>query len=906
MNFDRPRDSVTVRTAYKSPSSVHIFSFSTDDTNLFPSIPHLVPPAIRTQTDLYGWAIEALSPTTTQITLLDQSDPKGWSNKSWTPTQMVAALAGVGDFSIKYGGPPVVTRLLGAKATLSKYENDKGTLKVEYKAAASFSSLSISGDDWGEPTAPSSHDGDLIPTIECEIRCDVSTWASSIDIVIDPPPTKVSCLSRHRLSSGGGLWITIEHDAIVVGGDRILVTVRKGTGREKGSLTVNGSKAKVDVELLPEDELTQLSKRKRVKASPIPLDQYSTRGPRPWKSTAGVSGRSTPLPSPAITVLEDPFKAVNLATTSPLSQPVLSASISALGEIETVAPPQAPLQPPAQALEALSWLQTFHAEQGPDLADPAPGWAIHSERAGTVVRKKIIPRVSEFLPVYRGDKIVQGLTADEIASVVGAVGCRKTWDERVDTATPLATYGNGCTTAALTTKPTFPFKGRIFHVASVNAQVRVPSASAASSTSTVLFCATSSYDPDELFDKARVNPASLLPGQVLLEGWILETLDPYTSSMLAIPSTRCTYVTCVDHSGSVPLALNSVLNANLARLIGAVETLGKKKGPLPRLWTPDAGLQIEGPLNDDGDQECVWNLSNVDPHSLLLTTDFNAEDGTFRSLFKIMAPPVATPSTPTRPESPIPSVMRTPTKASAVPPIPSLPVGAIFHSELPRSASLTFGSPPKSLKVKASSGELARKASSNSLREKRAVSPTKVEASVSHDLVVAEFIVDLKQFPHGYSISCSSALISQDPTEVLSIEPLVSLAARQVPLLATVHVAPLPSILSASLDSWKRNNHLVRILVPTSAITHPVQDPLREGRTKSTHPDWFKRLMEKGAIVDVRIIPLPLDESAPKGAVTTVMFNGESLVVAGQKESKAVLGRFEDEDWSPNGAKISR
>ncbi|SCZ93898.1 BZ3500_MvSof-1268-A1-R1_Chr6-3g08965 [Microbotryum saponariae] len=970
-----PRDSVTIRTAYKSPSSVHIFSFSTDDNALFPSIPAVVAPTIRTQTDLHGWAIEALSPTTTQITLLDQSDPKGWSNKSWTPTQMLNAVAGVGEFSIKNGGPPVITRMLGAKATLSKYDHDKGSLKTEYRAAAiSPSTLLMPGDDFatatttastnllGAPTSAST----LITTapvseagpIECEIRCDINTWASSIDVVIDPPPAKVSCLSRHRLSSGGGLWITIEHDAAAVGDDRILVVVKKGTSgnsgaaREKGSVTINGAKTKVDVEMLPEDEVKLLAKRKRVKASPIPLDQYSTHGPRNWQHTRTPSqvGRNSPMPTPTESISEDPLAGAVASGgavpasghgPSPLSRNGVvagGANVSSTAQTEGDAAVPVPalqprLDPPAVALEALSWLQTFHAEQGPELTDPAPGWAIVSERAGTVVRKKLIPRISDTFSVYRGDRILQGLTADEVASVVSAVGCRKSWDERVDSVSALASYGFGTSTATFTTKPTFPFKGRIFYVASVNSQVRVPSPSSALSTSKVLFCASASYVPDEQFDKSKINPSSLLSGQILVEGWILETLDPYSSSLLAIPSTRCTYVSCVDHAGSIPHAFNSVLNANIVRMVNAVEILAKTKGPLPRLWTPDVGLHIEGPLNDDGDQECVWKLGNADQQTTtVLIADHESSDGSFRSLFRVC-----------------PKSQKQAQMVSAVKNIltPSVPVGTILESKLPRSASLNFATPATSHKPPIHH-ELARKSSRSSLRSvattatsaaggvgvgagtgtpsTRSKSPTTTldaaYAATAHDLLVAELVIDLKQYPYGYSITCSSSLLGSDSiVDPISTGPIESTDARQVPLRATAHDAPLPSILSASLDSWKRANHLVRVLIPTTAITHPLHDPLlRDGSTKAVKPEWYKKLMDRGALIDLRIVPLPQDTSASaaaaamqatvKGAAssltTRVLFNEEKVPVASQKDSKALLARFEDEDLPSQAVKISR
>ena len=97
------RDSVQLKTTYKSPTSVHVFSFSTDDHALFPSIPPVDPIIIRTQIDLQGWSIEALSPNTTQVTLVEQSDPKGWTNKSSIPQIMANSEQIVGHETLKTG-----------------------------------------------------------------------------------------------------------------------------------------------------------------------------------------------------------------------------------------------------------------------------------------------------------------------------------------------------------------------------------------------------------------------------------------------------------------------------------------------------------------------------------------------------------------------------------------------------------------------------------------------------------------------------------------------------------------------------------------------------------------------------------------------------------------------------------
>ncbi|GAA5822101.1 hypothetical protein JCM10212_005649 [Sporobolomyces blumeae] len=1081
------RDSVTLRTSYKSPTSVHIFSFSTDDHSLFPHIPPCAPGVIRTQTDLYGWSIESLSPTTTSITLLDQSDPKGWSNKGWTPNQLVQAVAGVRDFTIKNGAPPVVTRLSGGRKRNIEYEHEKGWFKVEYEwsgtrdppfgvddagrdgnAGSLFDSASIDPDRRSVLTTtttttddrasisteasastrrqPQIHspsirpDSNAAPPIELELRCDVSVWSpSGLEIMVDPPPSSVSCLSRHRLSSGGGLWLTIEHPpAIVESEGKVTVTVRRAQGvargSEKGGVSINGARVRVDVEVLEEEKVRELEGRKRKKISPIPLDQYETLGARVWTgggagagagaggggaagAGAGAGGNApaqagTPLAATArggsLSTLpegedgkvgarsaggskEDSTTSATLggkASSVPSVDGATDAledngpSSSTSGVEPTVPMTKPPLEPPAAALEALAYLQSFHAEQGPELTDPAPGWSIVSERGGTVVRKKIVPRISDVFPVYRGDKIVQGLTADEMASVVTSPGCRRVWDERVDQAVPLASFGNGISTLAISTKPAFPFKARIFYVATVVASVKVPSASSTSSTSTVVFVASASYTPradSDPFDPARINPSSLLGGEVLLEGWILETLDPYTSSVLAIPSTRCTYLAAIDQKGSVPLALNQVLNANLAKSIGNVETFGKTKGPLPRIWSPSPGVQIEGPLSEDGEGDCVWRLttSRNEGPSRVVCSNYGDEENTFRALFRVAAKTsIGSKDDETdrqagdKQEAGSGRAKGAPS-ASTGTTNKSLSVGStLLKSELPRSASFNFGTAaPPVLHKSSATSELSHRKSRGSLRSKSPAAPpiaTGAPPSVApaapglsnpasvdaaaQDIVVAEFVVDLKQYPHGYSILTNSNLLpSPDvaaPFDPLSLEPLPprslapsSSSSPSLPLRVTAHDAPLPSILTASLDAWKRANHLVRVLVPTSPITHPLQDPLRDpAQTKTDKPEWFKLLVDGGgALVEVKIVPLPAPapsaplsdrerslattstttttsggvEATGLGRVTgqaarTVMFNGEKVVVISQKDSRSVLARFEDEDAPLQGAKISR
>ncbi|MBW0494125.1 hypothetical protein O181_033840 [Austropuccinia psidii MF-1] len=185
---------------------------STNDSNLFPTIQPPSPTHIRTRTEIYGWLLESLSPTMTQITLItlvqstfqkDQQDSLGWSSKSWTPAQLIAQVASVGKFTIKYSGPPIITRIWGARVIFSQYEYEKGTFRAKY--TLSEKSLTPAFEEpFGSNT--SFLDPSKTSLVKCELRCDCNTWASSLHIFVDPPLIKATCLRCHKLSSGGG-WL---------------------------------------------------------------------------------------------------------------------------------------------------------------------------------------------------------------------------------------------------------------------------------------------------------------------------------------------------------------------------------------------------------------------------------------------------------------------------------------------------------------------------------------------------------------------------------------------------------------------------------------------------------------------------------------------------------------------------
>ncbi|CAD6920654.1 unnamed protein product [Tilletia controversa] len=307
------RDSILLSTTYRSQdcSSAHHFSFSTSDRSLFPSIPAPSPGVIRSQVDLRGWSIEALNPTTAHVTLIEQSDPKGWTTKSASiPTAMVSAVAGVGAWAIKNGGPPIVTHLsVGAKQVVNKYESDKGRYRLEYELDRSSSSSGAQGASSSDEAETSGH-GDkpavvIPPVIECELRCDLDLWSPNLDLIIDPPPIHVSVVRRPKLSrngAGGGLWLTVEHASASLGAlnsgddeddgmadDVARITVRKGDGitSERGVVLINGARMYVEVEEMDEEAKTTMSRAQRSKPKRAPLDK-----PAGQATSAGVSAEA--------------------------------------------------------------------------------------------------------------------------------------------------------------------------------------------------------------------------------------------------------------------------------------------------------------------------------------------------------------------------------------------------------------------------------------------------------------------------------------------------------------------------------------------------------------------------------------------------------------------------------------
>ncbi|KAG6852904.1 hypothetical protein C0991_008273 [Blastosporella zonata] len=797
------RDAVVLKTVYKSPSAIHVFSFSAEDPNLFPSIPGVEPNVIRTQVDLQGWAIEALSPTTTLLTLLEQSDPKGWTNKTSIPTQMINLLAGIGEFAIKCGGPPVVTRLAGAKANELRYDHERASFRIEYEASASRRAVAKSNTSTNEEESLAS------PTIELELRCDIDTWASSLDIVVDPPPQTITCLRRHRLSvEGGGLWITMTHDAMFVDDDRLLCIVRRAPGKEKGLVMINGAKVHVDVEELPEAEIKLLTKQKRVKPPRIPLDQPPVmsairRRRAEWdadsKGVEGISLNTTSALSSWASAprISSPLTrffnyAVDQATTTTQQAVAAISPAVAMGNTSVPSPLKAPMQ---YALDALAWTQETHAHF------PSSGWELVSEK-GLPVHRKLAPEICSVIPVHKGCKVIEGVSAEELAAVITEPECQKKWDDRYDSSFILESFGGPARTSFVVSKAGFPWRDRGFYVASVMARAFAAPSTSRRNTSAgevaeqsngvrnAVFCVSASFSPDSVsqFSAGKYNAYVLPIGRVYLDAWVLETLDPYTKENYAIPSTRCTRLVAVDYAGAIPAAVNSLINAGLPRSILAVEAYVRGiKAPHPVTRLPAPGLVITDKKVEGYVKSSAWKLRKRDEERVLVGTRW--EEGERVYVATILVRPHVRGV-----ESPNPNgaagttgkmVEQTPRagkiqlgSSSSDPAVvdPLKPDDATIASSLPTTrqeelltprphnttSSSSPSSPPTSPSLRQRSASSSSPPSSYIRgRTTSSAFTLKGEVRAPQDLLVGEVVVDSKLYPDGYDVVLRSRMWSE-------------------------------------------------------------------------------------------------------------------------------------------------
>ncbi|KAI3618564.1 hypothetical protein CBS9595_002927 [Malassezia furfur] len=818
------RDAVLVETAYTAPASVHLFAFSAEAAAVpGVAVPEVPSGAIRTQVDLRGWSIEALSPTTVHVTLLEQSDPGGWVSKTSLPAAMIQTMAGVGEYTIHHGGPPIVTRLLHARVLASAYDDEQSTYTLAYAPAR---------DELAD---------DASDVLEAELRCSMDAWAPNIDVAVTPAPRAAACLHRHRLSlGGGGLWLTLEHDAAQLGaGGRVEVVVRKGPAqsRERHVVLLNGTRMHVDTDDLDAAQVQQLARQKRTKPRRVPLDfPPAARGARAASAAGGAAGAADSDGAARARDGDDAADAAEDAaegasdTEAPARAPAAAAAAADAASPAPARPVRHAMQP---ALDALFLLRRLHSERHPDPAGVPAGWALVSERGGLYVRRKLLESLSTTVAVQRADQIVQGVAAEELVHLVSNVGCRALWDERMGAASIVASYGSGAHTACWTSRGTFPFRPRLFVVGSVTAYGRhaapaSPSGllSPTSVRQPVYFHASASCDASAV-DVAALNPQQLPVGRVLIDGWILETLDPYSSAHYPIPSTRATHVVAVDYGGAMPTAVNALWNAALPRALGPLAHFLQTHGPPPFVHVPPAWMEVGGDGHDD-DRTLVWTLQRPARRVGLLTRDFGAASRTLDVR-------VALPAQDVR-----------------------------------RAAQALAAPPPWSL------AERAASPASPTLH--RVASRTLRRDAASAALVVVDAQLELQHYPQGYALDVAWDDAPPAPAPLDLSAPPAHAPSDALPLRVRVYDRPPSALQAATRDAVDRSHkHLVRVTLPAVAPDDDDDDaPL---------PPWAARLRTHGVVVRVVATPLATPTKPVRASDT-----GQVPVTCNGKVAEIVYG----------------
>lgn len=882
---------------------------------------------------------------------------------------MIAAVAGIGEFAIKCGGPPIATRMQGAKFVNSKYDQEKSVFRLDYEThpvpvsgavqtpsstdssnppstgrqsplsevdhgstsqertplATPFGLPSV-GDDGtslfsGLSTVSPASASSSPLMVECELRCDLDTWASSLDIIVDPAPSNLTCLKRHKLASGGGgLWLTVEHDAAKVTEDRITVVVRRGptSSKDKGAVLVNGVKTRVDVEDLPDHEVKNLAKKKRIKPTRIPLDQPPVLTVARRRGTELEDGTSPVLPTAAAswTGLVAPVgKWFSFAADQVVSTAVSTSLLN----------PEAPdalsdSRPPIHAaFEALSRVRELASQSVSD------GWTVVSEKNLPVYRK-FDPRISSKIAIHRGQSVIEGYGAEDIAAVISNSASRIQWDDRIDSITPLDSYGAGCKTGFVVAKAGFPFRDRGFYVATLTARVasddlrgapkpRVRTMSMTNQDGrgrspppnprpSSIVCVTASYatSTPRGYSTQKVNPFALPIGQILLEGWVLDTLDPYTSENLAIPSTRCTLITAIDLAGSVPLGYTLSHNANNARSLAVLERYLKGRAPSPNTILPSPMLVIDDTedvdLSRSDGQLFSWQLNETDKDRVLLSGSFTPDDNTYQATINIKAsstssPTAQYPSPPSPPQDPPdspPSQPSTPSRTSSS--RPSTPAREIDNPVGARSSN--FRSISRASGVFPSSR-------SRTLSTSASFSPSQLlrQDTRNSDLIVGEIVIDASLYKSGCKIWATSRILPSD-SDSANLTPNVE-KDLTVPLIYAVQPLASSTLTSNSLSSSAKRYVLI-ITIPTAQYGIPsLKDPLTgKNVDPPPKPVWLTSLEQKGGIVDIVI--------KPAGERSFSVFNGDTKVYPVTAKPTGLRGFIVPPDhlWADDWPRLQR
>ncbi|CAO3563122.1 unnamed protein product [Mortierella alpina] len=650
-----PKDMAVLNTTFITKDAIHYFATSVDDTSQYPSIPPPVSPFVRSELVVSGWYLEAIKPRSVRVVYIAQAPPTGWmvpgSALGAMTTEMPLCVADIIKYLETYGSPPTLVSIRRGRALGVDYSHEKSTFRLEYVQDSNpiFSGHRVllqqqqqqqvqAGDRYRRSTVDytagvagsgehqSLNSPKLGPTdkLLAEIRLDARTWARNGDaeITIDPPPSKVTCSCVPH--DGTGYRLRIEHSSgrAVPAGGKVLLIARKPVKPGCG-IVVNGLAIKMpSMEHLdswmpqkaPETEKDKALTMSMVdgalaeKEGQDENDEDSSR----TKLISGIAGSATGE--------DEATQARALPTGSPDRKRFPEGL-------------QTPLQYAQRAMNLLSRIRS----------EPEDSWSVVSDsKGGLKVSKRFMPtEISDQVPLVRGEKVMEGFSLEEIATVIGTLGTRSKLDDLFESGEMLESFGAGCSVFHHVLKSYFPLplpSRDLYFVtvtASVEASARCPQV-VLLSTSVPLEAITpnalTSIDGSSANSTASSSPAQARPKAHLhLSAWILERIDPYSTSH-PIPSTRVTYMTALDLGGSVPQRVSGMIQTMFPKMITQVETYLQVHAAPPIVRIPEQ--MVIGPPSEMNtefmDEEQEKPLPSILPWTVpanrMISSEFKLKD----------------------------------------------------------------------------------------------------------------------------------------------------------------------------------------------------------------------------------------------------------------------------------------
>lgn len=719
-----PRDYVCFHGQYTSPHRIDLLSTSCiGDSFQYKPLPKETPGYIRATMDMMGWRLERIDSQTTSVKQLMITQFSTWVINYITSRFLVQSCSAVQfarDYFDAFGAPPSLESLHWASLVNLKHDHERKNWRCEYTRRTTDSSdkdkdrkavIVVAAD--AATTAP--------PSTVSVIRLDKRRWASGsknrYSIVIDPPPSRVTALEK--ACDPYGVWVSVEHDEefIIPLRGKILVLIKPDqqvVGDGECHLNVNSVTTFIEKEAPLKLSAPTISDVKRA--------SFSANFLKDEEATLPVVERGVPVKA-------------NLPVTEVEEEDQVLTALK-----------QLPVTPRDRAQAALTFLRQ---------TDEQFGWTVISDnnKSGLRVSKKpglktmkkpntasessedaststtlVVP---DPYMVYKATKVIENFSVEEVATVVTDIGSvRKTYDDTLEQIDLVQDIDPGTRVISQSVKAIFPFKNR--EVYATSCLVQETATSPSSPTQRTLYI-ESSIPEFPILDARKTR------GHLYMSGWILEAVDPYTTTTNhPIPSTRVTYVSALDLGTAVPSYISNLVANNWApKKIQSVESYLKANGPPPFLTQPPMALvfannKLSSSQQGDGAIEFLTLNTNYDKK----THHYNAN---YR--MKLDNNIAAKPAKPNTIEDVVPSASSS--TASATSPIRRPSTHTLTSPDVnSRRGSLPVNALPKKRIVPV----VAPTSTSSDIKEKLVTIP-------SRNIIFLQASFDLRAYTKGYEIT---------------------------------------------------------------------------------------------------------------------------------------------------------